>query len=60
MISRVEAAAQSVFNPDSPPSLCQIGETTIAKPINLRPKSKPPDFDSAYKIQEPENRVFPT
>ena len=52
-----------VAGPQSEPhatrSLCQIRESTNINPDNLRHRRKPPDFDSACKVQESDNRGFP-
>jgi hypothetical protein len=65
MISWAEAVliALKVAGPRSEPhatrSLCQIRESTSTNPENLRHRRKPPDFDSASKVQESDNRGFP-
>ena len=65
MISWAEAVlpALKVAGPRSEPhatrSLCQIRESTSTNPENLRHRRKPPDFDSACKVQESDNRGFP-
>lgn len=65
MISWAEAMLRALraAGPQSEPhairSLCQIRESTSTNPENLRHRRKPPDFDSACKVQEFDNRGFP-
>ncbi len=65
MILSAEATphGRRVAGPQSEPhatrSLCQIRESTSTNPENLRHRRKPPDFDSACKVQESDNRGFP-
>jgi hypothetical protein len=39
--------------------LCQIGDTATIEPGTFGHRRKPPDFDSACKIQDSGNRGFP-
>jgi hypothetical protein len=65
MISWAEAVLPALrvaglpSEPHATRSLCQIRESTSTNPENLRHRRKPPDFDSACKVQESDNRGFP-